>query len=201
MITTKALDELPAGYEVKRQLDFKKGHLLLIMNILTIPAFLAFGGFFLLLVLVMRGVTERELTVSLDGFWAFFVALILGVLAIVLHELIHGLGFWWFTRSRPKFGANFWGAYAAAPEWYIPIRQHFLIGIAPFVVISTLGSIFIFLVPTSWLLGVLWLMTLNAAGAIGDLIVCFMEVRESRSTLVQDTGFTITVYSAGTHGE
>jgi hypothetical protein len=41
-----------------------------------------------------------------------------GVVAMVVHELVHGALLWWLTRARPVFGFKGWYAYAGAPGWY-----------------------------------------------------------------------------------
>ena len=55
---------------------------------------------------------------------------------LVVHELIHGLFFWLFTGSAPRYGLGLSYAYAAAPDWYIPRRKYQVTGLAPVVIIG-----------------------------------------------------------------
>ena len=65
--------------------------------------------------------------------------LLLVIASMVLHELIHGVFFWLFTHSRPVFGLSLSYAYAAAPDWYIPMSQYWIIGLAPLFLIGLAG--------------------------------------------------------------
>ncbi len=59
------------------------------------------------------------------------LAYLLGVLIVtlVLHELVHGLCFWSFTRDRPRFGWKLIYAYAAAPGWYLPRGRYLTVAL------------------------------------------------------------------------
>ena len=80
--------------------------------------------------------------------------LLLSLLVIVLvvarrwcYEAVHGLFFWLFTRSGPVFRLRLLYASAGAPEWYLPCRQHMVVGVAPLVVITVLGIIVLAVAP------------------------------------------------------
>jgi hypothetical protein len=113
---------------------------------------------------------------------------------MVLHEAIHGLFFWVFTRSRPVFGVKLLFAYAGAPDWYIPRNQYSIVGIAPLVMISLVGFLLIPLIPLSTAQILLFGMVMNAAGAVGDIYVCGRVLRLPPDVLVRDTGFVFDVY-------
>ena len=191
------LKELPDEYQVSRIIDFtKKRWAIGLINILALPLLFFFGPFFLLFAVFVRHEDFWNVLAVMDSplLITIFVFLFLNIFCIVLHELIHGLLFWWFTRSRPKFGCNFWYAYAGAPNWYLPRNQHIIVGFTPLVVLTIVGMFLLFFVPASLVLVLVFVLTLNAVGSVGDLIGIFFELLEPYSSLVQDTGLNITIY-------
>ncbi len=190
---TRPLRALPDGYVVKRVIDFGKGSWVLAANLLALPSALLFGASFYLMA-TLRG---DAFLLSADPSLCLPALFLLVFSSIVLHELIHGLGFWWFTRTRPRFGCTLWGAYAAAPDWYLPRNQHLIVGLLPFATITSIGVLLLFVVPASWAVVIGGLLVWNAAGATGDLLVAFFEILETRTTLIQDAGMRITFYWSG----
>jgi len=124
---------------------------------------------------------------------------LLGLLAaaalmLVVHELIHGLFFWVFTRSKPVFALHLAYAYAAAPGWFIPARQYSIIGLAPLVIISAIGLLLIWLAPAGWFLTVIFITALNIGGAAGDMLVIARLFRTSPVCRVNDAGDRVCIY-------
>ena len=66
---------------------------------------------------------------------------------IVLHEGLHGLFFWLFTREKPKFAFKGFYAYAAMPDWYLPKKEYLITALAPLVGITLLGVLGLALLP------------------------------------------------------
>jgi hypothetical protein len=126
----------------------------------------------------------------------FLISALAGVaVSILLHELVHGAFFWFFTRHRPAFGLRIGYAFAGAPGWYLPRRQHLVVGLAPLVLLSLLGLLLLAALPAGLLAAVLFGGVANAAGAVGDLWVVFLELRERREILVEDLGDRINFYA------
>jgi hypothetical protein len=50
------------------------------------------------------------------------------------------------------------------------------------------------LVPVDWLLAIWFVLTMNAAGAVGDLYIALRLAVSPESTLIQDRGDAITWY-------
>ncbi|MBE3039620.1 MAG: DUF3267 domain-containing protein [Chloroflexi bacterium] len=115
---------------------------------------------------------------------------LLGIAAgqMVLHELVHGVFFWLFTRSRPTFGFRGWYAFAAAPGWFLQRGQYLVVTLAPFVLLSVLGILLLAVVPTGTLAAILAGTVLNAASAVVDLWVVFLILRERRPIVIEDLG-------------
>lgn len=120
---------------------------------------------------------------------------LLGVLA--LHELVHGFFFWRFTGDRPVFGLNLLYAYAAAPVWYLPRRQFAVVGLAPLVLITLAGLMALPFMPPPVTPFLLLALTVNAAGAAGDLIMVGWLFTQPADLLVRDSGTAITLYRPG----
>jgi hypothetical protein len=114
---------------------------------------------------------------------------------MVLHELVHGVFFWLFTRSRPTFGFRGWYAFAAAPGWLLTRGQYLVVTLAPFVLLSILGIILLAVVPTGALAAILAGTVMNAAGAVGDLWVVFLILREHRPIVIEDLGDGFNFYA------
>jgi hypothetical protein len=122
--------------------------------------------------------------------------LILGfVIAIVLHELVHGAFFWIYSRSRPRFGLRSGYAYAYAPGWYFPRGQYLVIALAPFVLLSILGMLLVAVAPVRALAAILFGLVANASGAVGDMWIAFLVIRERRKIVIEDLGDGFNFYS------
>ncbi len=116
------------------------------------------------------------------------------VVSISLHELVHGVFFWWFAKHLPSFGLGPGYAYAAMPDRYFPKRQYLVVGLAPLVVLTALGLLSVPFLPGRLLAPFFWGMVLNAGGAIGDIYVCLRIAREAEDVWVKDFGDRFEVY-------
>lgn len=192
---------LPAGYQKIGTLDLSKDRRLLIaLNVLGILATIFFGWLFLRALILLRpaGSIGGTIGFSISGL-PRILGIAAGVLALMvfyvtLHEAIHGLFFWLFTRTRPKFAFRWTYAYAAAPDWYIPRNAYLIIALAPLLVISLAGLAIMPLVPAGWVLPLWFVLTMNAGGAIGDIAVAAWLLRLPPTTLSQDRGNSVTLF-------
>lgn len=193
-LNPKPVQELPEGYQRAHVINFQKGVWILVFNLLSIPAALLFGGLFLDLATLIRGEGLSDMFSSVSPRGDLLLFLLLTIMWVILHELIHGLGFWWFTRTRPAFGLTIFAVYAGAPGWYLPRNHHLVIGIAPFLLLTLLGLGLLFILSSSLALIMVGLMTVNAMGATGDLAVCALALFQPQSALVHDGGLEISIY-------
>jgi hypothetical protein len=183
---------LPDGYALSSEIDLAKNKGLAIL--LNVIGFFLFFLTFILLVLFARWIRPGLLTgsLSLNGdlrtVGKALGLIVLVALNLALHELIHGFFFRVFTGSKPIYALHLAYAYAAAPGWFIPVRQYWIIGLAPLVLIDAAGLLLIFVAPASWLLTIVFLVTLNSGGAVGDLLIISHLFRASPAGLVQDAG-------------
>lgn len=114
--------------------------------------------------------------------------------AILLHELTHGLFFWVFARKTPEFGIGPGYAFAAMPDWFFPKNQYLVVVLAPLLLLSGIGLALIALLPLAWLGLLLAGMTINAGGAIGDMYVAWRIAHESGPVWIKDTGDGFQLY-------
>jgi hypothetical protein len=194
----KAVQQLPIGkYTLLENLDNEKpGKFQLLITILGLIMTVFWGFFFFYLLMWVRPV---EITLQFNGLMSievFFLCLFLIGLVTLAHEGIHGLFFWAYTGSLPKFGIKLTYAYAAAPGWYLPVRQYLLIGLSPLILITLLAITLLPLVPNTWILGVWFVLVFNAGGAAGDLLVCARILSFPVESYVHDNGKKVEIYSA-----
>ncbi len=189
---------LPPLYASIWALDLTKSpRAALALNLVSLPLFALFTCVFGLISSIFHPGMLTSLPAVLFSSHSTFVLLsfLLAVLGImILHEAIHGAFFWIYTHARPVFGMRILFAYAGAPEWYIPRDKYSVIGLAPFTLISLAGLIAIPFLPLVTAQFILLTITVNAAGAVGDLYVVAKILRQSPTILIQDTGAGFTVF-------
>lgn len=184
---------LPAGYIQSGQIDLKKDKRLAIL--LNIGAFIVFIPMFYLLsgftALVRPDITNFSETITIGKMLG---ALGLTVIVLIIHEIIHGLFFWIFSRGMPVFALRPLYAYAGAPTWFFPKRQYAITALGPLVIIGAVGLLLLLLAPISWIPMIAFLVALNTGGAIGDVFVFFRLLKCSPTSLANDTGEVVTFF-------
>lgn len=197
------LRELPETYQPVGTLDLSKDRkALMLLNLLAFVVILAVWSFFMRLVEWMRPDAAAEgLTLAINGLgdlgkYVLLILVLTGVM-LALHEGIHGLFFWLFTRSRPRFAVRLAYAYAAAPEWYLPRNQYLVTALSPLVGITLICVLLILVVPPAWFWAVGFVMIFNASGAVGDLWVAGWLLTMPSDCYACDCGDAVTLYRRG----
>ncbi len=184
---------LPAGYIQSGQIDLKKDKRLAIL--LNIGSFLVFAISFYLLSAFTVWVRPNIITFSGTITVANMLSAIgLTVIILLLHEGIHGLFFWIFSRSRPVFGLRPLYAYFGAPTWFFPRRQYAIAALGPLVIIAAVGLLFLMLAPAGWVLMIAFLVAINTGGAIGDIFVFNRLLKSSPTSFANDNGDVVTFF-------
>lgn len=195
----KSTRTLPPNYVERGRFTLKSRSTLLILNLVGLFLVLASAGFFIWLASLLRPQAAGTLfTFRFEGLQSLltFVLLMLTLfLTLILHEAVHGLGFWLLAGVRPQFAFRGTYAYAAAPGWYIPAEIYFWIGTAPLLVLSLLAVGLIAVVPLSALTYVILAAVMNFSGAVGDIWVAVQLLRAPRGSLALDHGDDITLYA------
>jgi hypothetical protein len=186
---------LPPGYRAILEIDLQKNiPLALALNLIALGFFITFGWAFSQLAALARE-DFRRAGALFDLSPAAGLALMFVLLAVlVLHEAVHGVFFWLFTRSRPQFAFKFLYAYAAAPGWYLPRNRYAIVGLAPLVVISLAGWLLIPWLPFPAALLAWYAITFNAGGAAGDLLIVAWLLTRPAAALINDRGDAVTIY-------
>jgi hypothetical protein len=188
-----AMKELPPFYHQIGDIDLSKDTKLLFwLNIVGLILFICFGWLFWRFTIFQR--PDFNNTHHPINFLIIVGIIIITLFVFIFHEILHGCFFWIFTQSRPKFGFKGAYAYAAAPEWYIHRNAYLVIGIAPLLLITLIGLILIPVIPNFYLIILIYALTLNASGSVGDIAVCLWLLRHPSSTLIQDYGDEIKIF-------
>ncbi len=136
--------------------------------------------------------TVTALDIPFALFRDFFFAL---VAMMIVHELVHGLFYWLFSRKRPKFGFHGLFPYAAAPTGvYFPRNQFLVVGLAPLVLLTIVGLLLVVIVPIPLVPFLLFLVAFNAAGAAGDVIMAMQLMSFPSETVMEDNDAGVTIY-------
>ncbi len=196
----KPTQSLPNSYRSIGTFDVRNNSQTMVrLNILGFVLFAVSAWFFAVVLNVLRPEEAKNgLAVSFSNLGGILQSVLAVILAtgamIVLHEAVHGIFFWLFTRSIPKFAFKGLYAYAAAPQWYLPKRSYLVVALAPLVVLSLAGMALMLVVPSSWFIILLLFLVINASGAIGDLWVTAWLVRQPNTCYANDLGDAVTLY-------
>lgn len=194
-----ATRSLPDTHTLRWDFNLKRDwRAALLMQAAGLGLFILFGVGFGALIQSMRDDLnlQQTLVIASAGDGLTLIGALLGIMAlvVVLHEWVHGLFFWFFTRERPKFGIGWGYAYASAPGWYFPRGQYLIVGLAPLITLSLAGLAVIAVAPPGWVGALFWGLLINASGAVGDLWVTARIALERGDILVEDTGDGFRVY-------
>jgi len=108
------------------------------------------------------------------------------ILILPIHELIHAAAFL-LWGGKPYFGARLpYALYCGAKNQLFRRNQYFVVGLAPLIVITLAGILFILisLVLASY---TLFALIGNFSGAAGDIWVVRSLLRQPPTVLVEDT--------------
>ncbi len=165
----------------------------------ALTMFFLFGTLFIFIAMSVRpDFSPWDLLRAAQERIRFLLSLLgLTYLMVFLHEAVHGLFFWLFTREWPLFGLKRSYAYAAAPAWYLPRGPMLVTGLAPLLLLTVAGLLLMLFLPVGWLPALLLVITLNAAGAVGDLVTAVLLLREPATVLANDQGDVMRLYRNG----
>ena len=117
------------------------------------------------------------------------------VVMILLHEAIHALALWFFTRSFPSFGITRMGSvYVNASNWYLPRIPALVMALSPLLALSTIGAVLSGFASGLWLKMLLWAILLNMIGAINDLAVAVWVFFQPATVLIKNSGLALSIY-------
>ena len=186
---------LPDTYQLQQSIDLSQKRSLVIgLNFVALLFFIFFGYAYLRLLAWLRPGTPVSI-ITANFLADLMVFLLVYIAIIILHEIIHGIFFWFITKDKPRFGLRGAYAFAAAPEWFIPRNPYLVVGLSPFVLITLAGILLIPITPARWLIPLGIAVTANASGAVGDLaVVLWLLITHPANLLLRDRGDAIDIY-------
>lgn len=195
----QAVRTLPENYIARSQVDLSKWRSALMLNLAALPLLVMFGWLFQRAAAWLRpGYAQAgSLLQAFDGLVDLLILVATYVVMITLHELVHGLFFWLFTKERPAFAFKGLYAFAAAPNWHLPRNQYIIVGLAPLVLISAAALLLILAAPISTIPLLVLTAALNASGAVGDLFIAGWVFAHPASSLVRDRGDVFEIFLPG----
>lgn len=188
-----AFSVLPDGYRQLTVIDLEKDKKVFwSVNLLSLA--LAAGIF-------VVGILAVPLDFGLDASdlvagWILPFAVLFGgaFLYIFLHEAVHGIFMYAFSRVRPHFGFRSVFVYAGSNAFFDK-KQYIIIALAPVVIWGMVLLIVCLFCQGTWFWAVYFIQILNVSGAAGDLYVTLRMSAYPKDILVQDTGTCMTVYT------
>ncbi len=201
----QATKTLPEQYKEYAAIHLAKNkRLLILLSVSSLLLFFGFGWLFVQIALLLRpdaaplmkvvevsGAGGIFFSLPLSWIWGALLAFFLTPL---LHEAAHGVCFWLFTHDRPRFAYKVLYAYAAAPAWYMPRGPYLVVGLAPLALLSLAGVGLLPVVSQAFIPLLVALLTLNAAGAVGDIAMIGWLLFQPKNVLARDTGDAVTLY-------
>ncbi len=197
-----ATQNLPAHYRLFKRLSIRDTAPLLLLNLVSL---LLLGLASVLMLSLLRWLRPQDAAAAFSfsiesaGDFLPVILTLLGATfgMMVVHEAFHGIFFWHYTGTRPKFGFRGAYAFAAAPDWYVRRTPYLVTSLAPLVGITLIGILLLALVPVRWVPLLVLVVVFNAAGAVGDLWVAYWLLRCPPDALGNDQGDVTSLYVPG----
>ncbi|MEO1663618.1 MAG: DUF3267 domain-containing protein [Chloroflexota bacterium] len=188
----RAVKELPLRYTATSKFELRKDRkLAVLVNVLGFALIISFN----LIFLTYFGVVHIDKTITFPSFITICVTFIIGsILMVITHEIIHGMFFYAYTQTMPRFGLSLLYASAAAPDWYIPRGQYLAISMAPFFVMTAAGLLLIQFLSGYWGLMLTIFTAINAGSSAGDIWVTRWVLQHSPQAYVNDRGESMILY-------
>jgi hypothetical protein len=195
----KPANRLPDGFRLNGTFSLTPGNfkMLIGLNALGAALFFLFGWLFLEFALRQRPeIGDAFVLLAYQSSAMLLIGNLAGMAAmLVLHELVHGFFFWFYTRARPHFGLRLFYAFAAAPDWYLPRNPYFVVALAPLTLLTLAGLGLLLVIPPTYGPALLFGLAMNAAGSIGDIAVVIWLLRRRGQVLVNDLGDSVNAYT------
>ena len=186
--------ELPEGYRLVKTIDVKDKKVGVILNLIAaVPLVIS-------LIVAYFAMGRPMLFKNVDSLGLILHALVLFVsliVYIILHELVHGAVYKFFTREKLTFGMTFTAAFCGVPNVYVYRKPALAAVLAPFVVFLPIFLTLCFVLPTP-LMKMLasFMLGMHIGGCAGDLWMSGLLLFNLRdnATLINDTGLKQTFF-------
>lgn len=181
--------ELPEGYRTVKTIDAKDKKVGIILNLIAlIPLAISLVATYFAMdkpEFIIEGENAGEYSLSL------VVTLIILIAYVILHELVHGAVYKFFTREKLTFGLTFTVAFCGVPQIYVYRKPALAAVLAPFVIFLPIFLTLCFVLPTPIMkMSAAFMLGMHIGGCSGDLWVSGLLIFRLRdnATLINDTG-------------
>ncbi len=179
----------PSSKKLLGRLNLTDGKRSLQLGVLSLFALFVFGWLFTSIGMLLRGYDIvsmiRYYGAAYDTRLVLLLLALFAVLAamVCLHEALHCILIWTFTRKRPRFGFKVHPYAALPPSIYVSRNRGIVISLVPLVVVTVLGIPVMLIFPFSFLWVPIFFLSFNAAASVGDVFVTGWLLRFKRDAM------------------
>lgn len=181
--------ELPEGYRVVKTIDVNDKKVGIILNLIAI---IILAGSIIVAYFAMGKPTFIRGEYYVWEYPIYALALMICLVAyVILHELVHGAVYKFFTREKLTFGLTLTAAFCGVPKIYVYRKPALAAVLAPFIVFLPIFLILCFVLPTPFMkMLAVFMLGMHVGGCSGDLWVSGLLIFKLRdnATLINDTG-------------
>jgi len=192
-----ATQVLPQSYALYRHFDetkYKKA-----MGVVILLGLLAFWvsfAFFNNLAGLLRpeyqSVERLHFQLSMERLITLLRLLLPVALVLILHECIHAVLLWLYTKKRPFFIVIFKGIGGIAvrmPSWYLSRNAFLIVNLAPVCLMTLVFPFLILVVPRAAINILVFCAALNLAGSLSDIISSIYISLHPATTYLNTSGY------------
>lgn len=122
------------------------------------------------------------------------IILVFLIVYMLLHEAVHGIFIYKYSKQKPKLGFKGMYAYAGSDSFFNK-RQYIIIALAPIVVWGVVLLILNIILPFSTFWIIYFIQVCNISGAAGDLYITNVIKKMPSDVLIKDVGIEMKIYS------
>lgn len=185
----RSFNSLPEDYKESFDINFKQSKNFIWLNLLSLFLIIPF---FIGLALYYHFNPPLNF-ITFDAV-DLLIYLLIAFLSIIIHELIHGIFFKLGTKERVTYKFHGWAASASVKGIYFYKDHYILTGLAPFIIITPILIISMFIFPLH-ALGIYFILAIHTSGCVGDFYVTIKLLGYNKETLIQDYGIGMTFYT------
>lgn len=198
MSSRNPITALPTSYRQVRLLSVGRRSVLIWLNIMSLLPLVISGLLIFGLLMIYHAELNAPLVIhAIPGNIPSGVGLAIVLLVLPLHEWIHGLSIAHYGH-KPRYGAKWMVLFATSNNALFRRNEFIHIALAPLVVITTGGLILIVFLPLGLAEWIALAISINAAGAIGDIWMAAIALRYDRSALIRDEEDSMRIFAPQT---
>lgn len=180
------MQELPNNYKLIMSVDLQKNkQQFWIVNILSF------------VIMILMFILGNAFVPIYEGFnfehiEQWFIMIFGLLIYIILHEMVHGIFMYYYSKQKPFFG--FTGGYAyAGSNCYFSRKQYIVIALSPIILLGIILLI-INIIFEQYFWAFYFNQIMNISGAAGDLYVSYLFSKLDNNILIKDMGISMEVF-------